>query len=65
LSILGISALVLERLGANLTDVPYRCFLAILHSVIPTKHDVFIAFYALSMTTNATPNTTMEVQRLY
>jgi hypothetical protein len=52
LSFLGISALVLERLGANsfkalaqLTEVFYRRFLAILHGVIFAKYDVFIDFY--------------------
>ena len=52
LSFLGISALVLERLGANsfkalaqLTQVFYRRFLAILHGVILAKYDVFIDFY--------------------
>jgi len=52
LSFLGISALALERLGANsikplaqLTEVFYRRFLAILRDVILAKYDVFIDFY--------------------
>jgi len=47
-----------------LTDVFYRCFLAILHGVIFAKHDVFIVFYPFSKTTNAFPNITMDIQRL-
>jgi len=48
----------------NLTEVFYRCFLAILHGVIPAKYDVFIAFHIFSTTTNAFHNITMDVQLL-
>jgi hypothetical protein len=71
LSLFGISALVLERLGANslkalayLTDVFYRYFLAILPGVILAKPDVFIAFYHFPKTIQRFPYITMDVQRL-
>jgi len=35
----------LLKLWRNLTEVFYRCFLAILHGVILAKYDVFINFY--------------------
>jgi hypothetical protein len=52
------------KLWRNLTEVFYRCFLAILHGVILAKYDVFIDFYTFSKTTNAFPDITMDVQRL-
>jgi len=52
------------KLWRNLTEVFYRCFLAIFHGVILAKYYVVIDYYPFSQTTNAFPNITMDVQRL-
>jgi hypothetical protein len=52
------------KLWRNLTDVFYRCSLAILHDVILAEYDVFIDFSPFSKTNSAFPNITMDVQRL-
>jgi len=52
------------KLWRNLTEVFYRCLLAILLGVILAKYDGFIDFYTFSKTANVFPNITMDVQPL-
>src|SRR5215813_1545363 len=52
------------KLWRNLTEVSYRCFLAILHSVILAKHDVFIDFYLFQRRPPLSPDITIDIQRL-